>query len=87
MEQNSVNLAKGILTGCFIAALVMSLTTKSHASEIIKPLAEQAEDLVSKSLVPAIYFGSRHTFNEERDIWALSNEEPLEKVILPGLSA
>ncbi|MCP4937346.1 MAG: hypothetical protein GY927_24835 [bacterium] len=87
MEQNSANLAKGILTGCFVAVLVMSLATKSHASEIIKPLLEQTEDLVSKSVVPAIYYGSRHSYNEERDIWGLSNEQPSDRVAEPEISA
>ena len=87
MEQNSPNLFKGILTGCFVAAIFLSLATKSHASEIIKPLIEQTEDLVSKSLVPAIYFGSRHYYSEERDIWGLSNELPFEPVAQPEISA
>ncbi len=87
MEQNSVNLFRGILTGCFVAALVLSLATKSHANELIKPLLEQTEDLVSKSLVPAIYYGSRHSNNEERDIWGLSNERPFDLVAERGISA
>ncbi len=87
MEQNSANLFKGILTGCFVAAFVLSLSTKSHASELIKPFLEQSEDLVSKFLVPAIYYGSRNSYNEERDIWGLSNELPLDRVAEPEIFA
>ncbi len=87
MEQNSANLFKGILTGCFVAALVLSLATKSQASELIKPLFEQREELVSKSFIPTIYYGSRHSNNEERDIWGLSNELPLDRVAKPEISA
>ncbi len=87
MEQNSTNLVRGILTGCFVAAIVLSLATKSHASEIIKPLAEKTEDLASKSLAPAIYYGSRNTYNEERDIWGLSNEQPFDPAAFLEISA
>ncbi len=80
MEQNSTNLLKGILTGCFVAALVLSLANESYASELIKPLLEQSEELVSKSFIPTVYYGSRHSDNEERDIWGLSNELPLDRV-------
>ena len=77
MEQSSINILKGIATGCFLAVVVMSLATKARAGEIVKSPVEELQQGEAHSLIPTIYFGSRGTHNKERDIWGVGIEEPL----------
>ena len=83
MEQNSANLIRGILTGCLILVVFLSLASKAQADEIIRPPAQQAEDVSDKALTPTIYFGSRGSIHKDRDLWGVSRQKSLRT--LPNL--
>jgi hypothetical protein len=69
MEQSGANLAKGILTGCFIAAISMSLSSKASAEEIIRPPVEKDWKSNFQRITPGIYIGPRGSKEMSIVLW------------------
>jgi len=70
MEQNGANLAKGILTGCFIAAIIMSLSSKASAEEIINSPVEKSWKTNFQRVTPGIYIGPRGSKEVSSVLWS-----------------
>lgn len=70
MEQNGVSLAKVILTGCFIVAIIMSLSSKAGAEKIIRSPIEKAWKSNFQRVTPGIYIGPRGSKEVSSVLWS-----------------
>ena len=60
MKQSNPNLVYGMITGCFIAVLVVALTDKVRADEIIHPPSEQSfHSFIQKNTDRGVFTGKR----------------------------